>query len=299
MTEQVVTMPVVNPDTGKPSRSFVYAGKIDLIDGDTLVDWKSVSDPEHFIQQKTIGFQGELYALALEAAGTPIARIIYRLITKPTIKFCGKDANRDAYEQRCVEWLQDPGRLQEHEVVFNAARLNQARLYLWEISKAILESRRHDRWLCNEYACKSWNRTCEYAPLCMAASLGSDYQCLMQHDYKASALHEELGVVEPQERDLLTYSAAATYAHCAMKYFWRYHLGIKRRDETGSEALWIGSAMHAGFEAVTEGVDAALVAIDEWARKNPVLGQEAAQRQEQQVAQARAMVRAAIEKWPF
>jgi hypothetical protein len=87
-SEQVISLPVVNPETNAPSRSFVYRGKIDLVDGNRLIDWKSVDDPDKFIRQKRIGCQAELYAWAMIESGHPIDTIEYRLISRPTIKFC-------------------------------------------------------------------------------------------------------------------------------------------------------------------------------------------------------------------
>lgn len=85
--EQIVSMPIVNPDTGKPSRSFEYAGRVDLIEDSTVVDWKGTSDTLRFIREKKIGFQGECYALACHHAKHPIHSIEYRLLTRPTIGY--------------------------------------------------------------------------------------------------------------------------------------------------------------------------------------------------------------------
>lgn len=86
-TECVVSMPILNPETRHPSRTFEFWGVVDKVEGRTVIDWKSDDDPQRFIHQKRIGLQAEMYALALRAAGTPIDAIEYRLVRKPSIKY--------------------------------------------------------------------------------------------------------------------------------------------------------------------------------------------------------------------
>ena len=153
LVESVVQLPVLNPDTKGASRTFSFFGVLDKLEDGTLTDWKTTADPQRFIQQRAIAFQAELYAACLQHAGTPIKRIVYCLITVPTIKLCeptyryavmkegrksavkvfdtrdeadklvkiqgfGRvverltgDRDRDAYEERCTEWLAQAGKL--------------------------------------------------------------------------------------------------------------------------------------------------------------------------------------------
>lgn len=85
--EQVVSLPVINPATGRPSRTFRYMGKIDAISGTTLVDWKTTGDPYKFVTEIAIGCQAELYAMCVLAEGVKIDSIEYRLVRRPTIKY--------------------------------------------------------------------------------------------------------------------------------------------------------------------------------------------------------------------
>ena len=58
--------------------------------------------------------------------------------------------------------------------------------------------------------------------------------------------------------------------------------------------------MHRGLEAyATGGIEAAYGTIDDWADANPILGEDAARIQDQQIGKARAMVMAAAQKWPM
>lgn len=194
LTEHVVEMPVSNPDGGT-SRSFVYMGVLDGLEAGCLHDWKTTSDPHEFIESKSIGYQTELYAAALQEQGIKVTSAMFRLITKPTIKFCNKDGgNPKVYEERCIAWLnEDPSRLMEHEMYVNPGRIEQARHWLWSISKRVLENRRTGRWLQNENACRNWNRRCEYADVCIAEASGDDSSYLIGQKFtQTDDTHPEL-----------------------------------------------------------------------------------------------------------
>jgi len=301
--EQIVTMPILNPEAARrsESRTFCYAGRVDLVDDDVLVDWKTVADPERYKQKHLIGFQGELYALAMEAGGHPIREVQYRLITRPTIRFCGKDVDAHAYEARCVEWLQDkPGALQEFVPPINEARKQAARQWLWDVAKRIIDARRTTRWLPNEQACHLDGRgECDYLRLCLSASTGGDTAWVASEDYTwAQDAHPELdGAAEASDKEVLTYSACRSMCACEMLYYWRYQWGYRTRREP-TDALWNGNIMHHGFEALARGgMLAAFGAIGEWAEAHPVLGEHASHKQEQEIAKARAMLAAAARKW--
>ncbi len=143
MIEKVVSLPIYNPDHDRRrgvSRTFVFMGKLDRmeIQDGTLVDWKCTSDPMKFIREKTISFQAELYAAALKTEGYDVQEIIYKLLSIPTITFCGKDKTQSDYEERCVSWLQERAeRLMEHPVPINPYRIFRAQEWMWDLSKRI------------------------------------------------------------------------------------------------------------------------------------------------------------------
>jgi len=276
-------------------------GKIDLIEGSTLVDWKNVSDPQQYIQSRTIGYQQELYALAAEMClDRRIDKIEYRLIKRPSIKLCGKDSSPSTYEQRCVEWLKnEPGAILVHPVDINPARFKAAKLWLWNVSQRILDARRDDLWLTNENACRLWMRECEYMPLCICEANGGDCGWMIKERYEERPQHEELEDVEPSDKDTLTYSSGTTFTACERKYYWRYFMSIRPQRDDTSDALYTGSASHIGMEwYAKEGIDSALDHITKWADVHPVIGMDAATKQDQAIARARAIVRVAAERWP-
>ena len=300
LTEQLVMMPIVNPETGGKSRSFQYAGKVDLVQDNVLIDWKTVADTQKYLQAQSIGYQCELYAAALEEQhGIRIKSAQYRLIQRPTIKYCGKDADRQAYEDRCVEWLTEkPHALVTEERMLNPVRMSAARHMLWNASKRILENRRTGVWLQNEAGCHTWGRECPYMSLCLAESRGSDVSDTIAASYcERQHAHSELGDVLG-ELEALTYSSTKTLGVCERKYYWSKERNLSPGQEETGTALYIGSAVHEGMEALIQSDEkSALERIDQWADENPVIGGDAFQRQEQDIARARAIVRVANMKW--
>lgn len=341
--EQIVSMPIFNPDTGSPSRTFEFAGKQDDRQDATVIDYKGTSDNLRFVREKKIGFQAECYALANAHAGDPIRRVEYRLLERPTIKYRtpkikwavvragGKRAlrvfedeskarqlaaaqgvsveervdghkDRNAYEACCVDWLcgpEFPHRVLHHTYELTTARLETTRHWLWNCCKRLLDCRNNMRWMPNERACFTYNRECPYMLLCEAVAEGSDVRWVKEQHYEKTDPHPEL---DGHKADLMivTYSSLSCLALCEVRYFWQFIEHLRRAQDGDAEPLWVGSAMHRGMEVLGNGadMDVALAAVDEWADANPVLGEDAAWRQDQQIARARAMVRVAALKWP-
>lgn len=327
--EKQVCMPLRNPATGRSSTKFYYAGAIDLIGGGRIVDWKSASDTTGFAAKKSIGYQPECYALALRRLGYEVTEYEYRVIQTPSITLCGKDYSsalediasvrgckvselpesisavvnvqaRNAYEQRCYEWIQsDPTRLLSLVYPITETQLAQAESWLWSVKERIQLARKTGCYLTNENACDTWSRRCPYIDLCKTAKEGGDVYNQLHATYEMGASHRELSLPpHVSEQNVITYSSASRFSLCEQRYYWSNVLGLQLRNEPTNETLYTGSAMHAGLEALsTEGLEAALNAIENWERANPVIGEEATQKQDQSVARARAMVRAAAEKW--
>lgn len=293
-TEALVSMPILNPETGSPMRSMRYAGKIDRIEGNRLIDWKTVSDPRAWAKQNALSFQAELYALAYEHAhGAPIHQIEYRLIQRPGIKLCGKDASPEAYEERVYRWIvEHPGALSSEHVMVNQAKKDAAMAMLHQAGKRILENRKAARWLPNSQACTHWGRECEYMPLCLAIAHGGDPEAIVEESFTGKPINTELGGAEG-----LTYSATRELALCERRFYWRYERGLVPADEREGEALHIGNLVHMGLEHAGHGVDFALSKLDELAGSASVIGEAAWKKHDEMRAKARAMVRAAHMFW--
>lgn len=304
-SEIKINLPILNPETGAPSRTFEYWGTIDELADGKVSDYKTTKDPDQFIFEKRISYQPELYAHAAEVAlGVTISEVEYRVIQSPQILMCRTDEKNatewgisvpDAYERRCVEWLWDsPSKLQTHTIPINRRKMDSAKQWLWDGAKRILENRRATRWMTNENACYKWSKQCEYGNACAQMIEGVDWKSTIDRFFKKAEIRygEENPKLEP-----LSYSQVSLLTLCEMKYWFRYELGVVP-DNHYDEATHTGSASHVGIAAFRAGgQEAAFAAVDEWFKRQPVIG-SLADKVEQQRRRVRAIVRAASQKWP-
>jgi len=189
-TEIIVQSAITNPETNRNSRNFSYTGKVDIVIDSKIIDWKTCADPLRYITTKTIGFQPELYAIAV---GENITSIEYRLIKRPTIRLKQKETPEE-YLERCIDWLANTDyAIMEHEVFLNPARIEAAKHWLWNLQKRISEARKSNRWMRNEIACHSWNRQCEFLSLCEVSCSGGDPKNIQSEMFdRRDKVHVEL-----------------------------------------------------------------------------------------------------------
>jgi hypothetical protein len=296
LIEHEFCCPIRNPATRGVSQTFVFGGKIDQAYADQgsaeiiVRDWKTCSSAAQTERQKLLSYQADLYAVAIEEKGMVVGAAEFCLIERPTIKLCGKDKTPADYEARCLEWLDQEGKLVKFRIPSTAERRLSARQWLWDISQQILESRRSGRFVCNEQACYTYQRECPYMNLCLAQAQGHDADAIIETDYETTPPHRELEAGRDNV-GLLTYSSASLFALCQRKYFWRYVMRIRPRQDEDSEALIAGINVHHGLAlALTHSLGAGLAAVSP-----DVLGID--EKGLQNRSKARAMVRAAFEKW--
>jgi hypothetical protein len=201
LVEHVVEMPVVNPKTGRRNRKFTFNGKFDGLAKQCLHDWKNTSDPLRTIREKVIGFQTELYTLGARLMGKEVTSAQFRVIARPSLQFQKSGVHTKkyagdvkAYEQACYEWLlESPDRMVESpESMINPARLDRARVWLWNCVQRIIHCRKTGVWQQNELACHSWNRVCEYMPICEAMATGADVEWVKDQMFDHREPHDEL-----------------------------------------------------------------------------------------------------------
>ncbi len=87
--EQAFEVPLINPDTGAASRTFVLAGKMDLRTPDEIVEYKTggedISDGSMYWLRLRLDPQLSLYWLAARAMGCEPRVVVYDVTRKPTI----------------------------------------------------------------------------------------------------------------------------------------------------------------------------------------------------------------------
>jgi hypothetical protein len=191
-TEVEFNVPMVNPQTGKPSKTWRLGGKVDGlgVDGDKrlVIEHKTTSEDltpgGTYWRRLTLDGQISSY---LNAMGCHAC--LYDILRKPTCrpkkatpedkrKFKAdgsiynnqrlEDECPDAFEERCLELIgDDPDKhFARGLVVRLEAERDEAAYDLWQTGRAIRESQLHKRWPRNPDGCISWSRECEYFGVC-------------------------------------------------------------------------------------------------------------------------------------
>ena len=176
--ERTFEVPLVNPRSGRPSRTFVVAGKIDAIvrlaDGRLAVlEYKTagedISPESAYWLRLRCDPQISMYLLAARAIGYDAATVLYDVTRKPTIRPRSRP-QPETPEQFGQRLLADIGQrpdyyFQRREVPRLEDELEEFRLEVWQQAKQLLEARRHGRWFRNvhRFTCG----TCDFADLCL------------------------------------------------------------------------------------------------------------------------------------
>lgn len=197
-TEQVFQFPLVNPETGKPSRTFVNAGKTDnigrlpdqrIVVGEYKTTGNSIDPDSEYWLRFRCDPQISMYVLAARAAGHETNTCIYDVVHKPGIapkratpmdkRKYKKDgvtlyANQREVDEIPEEFgkrlLEDIGErpdfyYQRREIPRLEDELAEFQQEVWHQAKMIMESRKHNRWFRNvsPLTCPY----CEFAGICL------------------------------------------------------------------------------------------------------------------------------------
>lgn len=279
--EQEFVLPIINPETGRSSRTFRQAGKIDgiaLWTDDRLyqIEHKSttedISDPAGpYFRRLAIESQVSQYVLAKWQQGVHLDGTLYDVIRRPGIRpkaiskadqkaiaetgiYCGfnidppADVTReDAYLYQCRvarECLEQPER---YFARVSVPRLDTEVLEyaqeLWEMADQIRLARVNHRHPRHPGSCMAYGRPCEYLGVCSGHDTFESDR--WTHRDKT---HAELSLPDG-DLDTLTHSSIRTFQTCPRKYHYKYELGFERVDEDESEALQFGSLLHSALEA--------------------------------------------------
>jgi len=220
--EQTFAGPLVNPETGKPSRSFTLAGKVDGLveqDGEVfLLEHKTASTIDgEYLEKLWMDFQLLLYAYALEKhCGLRIAGVIYNILVKAKLRQ-GQGETEEEFRQRAAELAAknktgkttatrkhpeadadfqgrlrakyaEPGMFHREVLYFSRDQLAEVERELWQLSQQFLWARRHGGFFRNTGYCFHYGRPCAYYPLCRAN--GAEH--VIANLYERRPPHEEL-----------------------------------------------------------------------------------------------------------
>ena len=277
-TEGVLSSDLTNLETGRASRSFGLAGKIDKIievDGRlVVVDHKTTSqnivDPAApYWRQLQVDNQGQFYWCLALSNGLQVDRVVWdvafksssrpRKLTKADLseiekrgtyfsRQCSDDAishavsqgneNPELFGWRIAHNHSTKSYFQRGTLPRSQQELVDFNAQTWDIAQDMLATRRSRRHHKNPSACMLYNSPCEYLGVC------SGYDTIDSHNWVAlENVHVELGDAAP-DVDVITTSRATCFLTCRRKHFYRYEIGKRKVKEERKEAFQFGTTWH-------------------------------------------------------
>ncbi len=225
-TELEFRIPIINPKTGRSSKSFELMGKVDglvCMDGAYFIlEHKTAAlITGDYIEKLPLDFQINLYAMALgKERQLPITGVIYNVIQKSKIRQkqgeteaqfeirrqelirkskTGKTSARRQmpesdtdFQKRLESVYSSPNMFARETLYLSDADIDRTKQELWEITQEILDSRRRKHWSQNTDSCFRYYAPCMYFPLCRA----HDNPNVKDNLYTKRPPHSELSVGE-------------------------------------------------------------------------------------------------------
>ncbi len=229
--EQEFSIPIINPLTGRSSRTFELRGKVDgLVQmrdlGELfLLEHKSAAQiTGDYIERLPSDFQINLYSMALSRfMKQKISGVIYNVTRKASLKQSegeteeqfevrraelikksktGKSSakrklpeSNEAFRERLKEKYYDPEMFYREILYLSDEDALRTSTEIWDITKLILTARRENCWIPNWEACfKFGSKPCMYWPLCRS----NNNPNVRDNFYKIAPPNEELVELEPE-----------------------------------------------------------------------------------------------------
>lgn len=284
--EQCFTAPLTNIDTGRISRTYTTAGKLDKIvieqGKKKLVDHKTtssdISDPtSSYWRQLAVDSQASHYELLLLQNGVTLDGIVWDVVRKPGIRpkqiaaktlkqlqseavYCGFNVSTDT-----LSWLaegndRENGELYGYRVAeecvndpdkYFARRSNpRTREQIAEYAKELWGMAKDMRSAeLNDGHFRNSGACFNYGSACEFLNLcsGCDTPDSDRWQKKPSKNPELPEGIGGSS--VLTNSRLRTFATCRRKHYYQYVLGIERFDAERREALYFGSVFHEALDA--------------------------------------------------
>jgi hypothetical protein len=219
--EKEFSGPLVNPATGRKSRSFIIRGKVDGIvrrgDEHLLLEHKTAATISgNYLERLAMDLQILLYCYYVrETLEYPVSSIIYNVLVKPRLAQAegeteeqyearkaalvaksksGKSSAKrrmpesdEEFQLRLAAWFDAEPRFTRQELLLDFDSIANVRQMLWDISKELLDARRNGRWHQNPRTCFGFGR-CSYWPIC--SSKGNEL--VVENLFTRAAPHSEL-----------------------------------------------------------------------------------------------------------
>jgi hypothetical protein len=277
--EQMITADMWNPESGRMSRSYLMAGKRDVLLSDELgqtllMDHKTcsedITDPsESYWRQLLVENQPTYYMLMDHLNARRVDYALWDVVRKPSISprqitkaeraeigkynaWFGRPAEPcdretfDMYESRVAHdctVVRPEWYFQRRQVARLDSQLIECASESWEIGKAMLEERKRTRHVRNSGACMNYGSPCKFLGIC------SGYDEPDSDNWKVKKqVHSELPELPGDGRDFLTVSRIKSFQSCRRKHYYEYELGIERVDAKERETLQFGIAWHIALE---------------------------------------------------
>ena len=176
-TELEFSVPLINPATGRASKLFRVAGKMDGIVEDTnarlfgmehKTTGEDIGPDADFWPRLRIDRQVMIYTLAAQAMGYDVRGTLYNVIRKPTIRQ-KKTESVQEYAKRLVGDIYERPDFyfQQRLIEHTPSDLDDAARDLWATAKLIRFCQVNAYWPKDDFACKRWGQ-CAYFGLCTA-----------------------------------------------------------------------------------------------------------------------------------
>ena len=227
--EKEFSGPLVNPATGRRSRSFLIRGKVDGAirrdDEVLLLEHKTAATlTGDYVERLVMDLQIQLYAhYARESLGLPVTSILYNVLVKPRISQAEGESEEQfetrraalvaksktgtssakrrlpetdqEFQARLAEWFAAEPRFTRIELLLDFDSIDSVRQQIWDIGQEILAARRGaGHWHQNGRACFVYG-TCPYFSIC--ASKGNPL--VIANHYEVSVPHPELSSADNAE----------------------------------------------------------------------------------------------------
>ncbi len=284
--EQEFHLPIINPDTGRSSRTFTHAGKFDVKAEFESKRWmvehktcaEDIQDPNApYWRRLEIDAQVSGYVLAIWQQGEKLEGTLYDVIRKPGIRpkqivaamrkgiinagtyygFPVSDPTRFAVASTMIDENAELFELRLYAEVSGDPDRYFARRAIHRMDSQVLEHAR-ELWQTTDEIrlARAENRHYRNSGACMQWGRPCDFLGICSgHDTpesdrwkKRDGVHSELTTIG-DGKDVLTHSRMSTFKTCKAKHFYKYELGIERNDKKEEESLFFGSLLHKALEA--------------------------------------------------